>query len=111
MSDNLCFTWCFLRRAHGMPIDTHMFTYVCQRAYCVLAQGASLGAYSVAVLFCACHVKGRHVFRGCVSLFSYTRRALRGRVSLFLHQKLNYCQIQYSVHQKLNTRLQKLHTL
>jgi hypothetical protein len=39
------------------------------------------------------------------------RRVLRGCVSLFLHQKLNYCQIQFSVHQKLNTRPQKLHTL
>jgi hypothetical protein len=32
------------------------------------------------------------------------------RIYLFLHQKLNNCQIQYSVDQKLNTRLQKLHT-
>jgi hypothetical protein len=39
------------------------------------------------------------------------RRAFSGRISFYLHPKLNYCQIQYSVHQKLNTRLQKLHTL
>jgi hypothetical protein len=36
--------------------------------------------------------------------------ALHGRVSIFLHQKLNNYQIHYSVHQKLNIRLQKLHT-
>jgi hypothetical protein len=44
------------------------------------------------------------------SPFSSDRRhVFSGRVSLYLHQKLNYYQIQYSVHQKLNTRLQKLH--
>jgi hypothetical protein len=90
------------------PQDTHCHTYV---RICVPMGMLCVGARNIPWrifyrnFFCACYVKGRHTFCGCVSLFSDIRRAFCGHVSLFsdtrhalhrrvshfLHQKLNYC--------------------
>jgi hypothetical protein len=42
-----------LARARRVAVGTHTCAYVCQRACCVLAQGASCGDYSVGNLFYA----------------------------------------------------------
>jgi hypothetical protein len=90
------------------PQDTHWHTYVrvCvpTSMLCVGARGIPWRIICRYFFVCMLSKKKMRIseihhmhFVGASPSSSYRRRGLLGRVSLLLHQKLNYCQIQYSV--------------